>query len=91
LLQQLLEFGDGLVDAGRDEVHVGGGKTAHADSAIAKQVDVLFLHEEFAHVRIESSERKHSDLEEHKERNKSLAYEVYSSLSLRIYQGYIRN
>ena len=59
----LLELRDSLVDGVCDEVHVGRCETAHADAAVAQQVNVLLLQEVFAHFRRKTGERKHADLE----------------------------
>ena len=58
----LRELGDSFVDALGDQVHVGGGETAHGDATVAQQVDVLLLHQELAHVRVQASEREHANL-----------------------------
>ena len=50
------------MDALGDQVHVGGGETAHGDTTVAQQVDVLLLHQELAHVRVQASEREHANL-----------------------------
>ena len=50
------------MDALGDQIHVGGGETAHGDTTVAQQVDVLLFHQELAHVRVKASEGEHANL-----------------------------
>ncbi len=63
LLVSLLELCDSLVDGLCDVVDVAGGEAAHGDAAVLEQVDVLLLHQELAHLRIQAGEGKHTCIE----------------------------